>query len=130
MAAGVSLSGLIVPTRALRPAAHAGADAGDRYFKGLSAQCRALERQRRARSNSTSRYSVAECLQAWNARPPPPPVHPVEALPGPAGGAKAPAGRGPAPRLLQHRERISAQPKTQQRLMTQMIETVLAQQER
>lgn len=67
--------------------------------------------------------------QAWNARPPPPPIHPVEALPELVSGAKAPAGRGPAPRL-RHRERISAQPKTQQKFVMQMIETVLAQQER
>jgi transcriptional regulator with XRE-family HTH domain len=55
---------------------------------------------------------------------------PVEALLGQASGAKAPAKRGPAPRLQQHMERISALPKTQQKFVMQMIETVLAQQGR
>jgi transcriptional regulator with XRE-family HTH domain len=35
--------------------------------------------------------------------------------------------RGPAPKLQQHMERISQLPKTQQRFVMQMLETVLAQ---
>ena len=54
----------------------------------------------------------------------------VEALLGQPSNAKAAAKRGPAPRLAQHMERISALPKTQQKFVMQMIETVLAQQGR
>ena len=52
---------------------------------------------------------------------------PVEALLGQASTAKAPAKRGPAPRLAQHMERINALPKTQQKFVMQMIEMALAQ---
>jgi len=38
--------------------------------------------------------------------------------------------RGPAPKLQQHMQRISELPKTQQRFVMQMLETVLAQQGR
>lgn len=38
--------------------------------------------------------------------------------------------RGPVPTLARHMERISALPKTQQKFVLQVIETVLAQQER
>ena len=55
---------------------------------------------------------------------------PVEALLGQPSTAKAAAKRGPAPKLAQHMERISALPKTQQKFVMQMIETVLAQQGR
>jgi transcriptional regulator with XRE-family HTH domain len=44
--------------------------------------------------------------------------------------AKARGKRGPAPVLARHMERISALPKTQQKFVMQMIETVLAQQGR
>ena len=44
--------------------------------------------------------------------------------------AKARAKRGPVPTLARHMERISALPKTQQKFVMQMIETVLAQQGR
>ena len=44
--------------------------------------------------------------------------------------AKARAKRGPAPVLARHMERISALPKTQQKFVIQVIETVLAQQGR
>ena len=54
----------------------------------------------------------------------------VEVLLGQPSTAKAAAKRGPAPRLAQHMERISALPKTQQKFVMQMIETVLAQQGR
>jgi transcriptional regulator with XRE-family HTH domain len=55
---------------------------------------------------------------------------PVEALLGQPSTAKAAAKRGPAPKLAQHMERISALPKTQQKFVMQMIETMLAQQGR
>ena len=55
---------------------------------------------------------------------------PVEALLGQPSTAKAAVKRGPAPKLAQHMERISALPKTQQKFVMQMIETVLAQQGR
>jgi transcriptional regulator with XRE-family HTH domain len=55
---------------------------------------------------------------------------PVEALLGQPSTAKAASRRGPAPKLAQHMERISALPKTQQKFVMQMIETVLAQQGR
>jgi transcriptional regulator with XRE-family HTH domain len=55
---------------------------------------------------------------------------PVEALLGQPSTAKAAAKRGPAPKLAQQMERISALPKTQQKFVMQMIETVLAQQGR
>jgi len=41
-----------------------------------------------------------------------------------------PAKRGPAPKLLQQMERIQRLPKAQQRFVMQMIDTVLAQQDR
>jgi transcriptional regulator with XRE-family HTH domain len=44
--------------------------------------------------------------------------------------AKAASKRGPAPILARHMERISALPKTQQKFVIQVIETVLAQQGR
>ena len=44
--------------------------------------------------------------------------------------AKARAKRGPVPTLARHMERISELPKTQQKFVMQMIETVLAQQGR
>ncbi len=53
---------------------------------------------------------------------------PVEDLLGQPGQAKARAKRGPVPALARHTERISALPKTQQKFVIQMIETVLAQQ--
>ena len=55
---------------------------------------------------------------------------PVAALLGQPSTAKAAAKRGPAPKRAQHMERISALPKTQQKFVMQMIETVLAQQGR
>ena len=55
---------------------------------------------------------------------------PVETLLGQPSTAKAAAKRGPAPKLAQHMERISALPKTQQKFVMQMIDTVLAQQGR
>jgi transcriptional regulator with XRE-family HTH domain len=55
---------------------------------------------------------------------------PVEALLGQPSTAKAAAKRGPAPKLAQQMERISALPKMQQKFVMQMIETVLAQQGR
>jgi transcriptional regulator with XRE-family HTH domain len=55
---------------------------------------------------------------------------PVDALLGQPSKAKAAAQHGPAPKLAQHMERIGALPKTQQKLVMQMIETVLAQQGR
>jgi hypothetical protein len=42
--------------------------------------------------------------------------------------AKTRAKRGPVPTLARHMERISALPKTQQKFVIQVIETVLAQQ--
>lgn len=46
-------------------------------------------------------------------------------------GVSSPAGkRGPAPKLLQQVERIQRLPKSQQRFVMQMIDTVLAQQDR
>jgi hypothetical protein len=42
----------------------------------------------------------------------------------------APAKRGPAPRLQQHLERISALPKPRQRAVLHVIEAMLAQQGR
>ena len=44
--------------------------------------------------------------------------------------AKARAKRGPAPVLARHMERISALPKTQQKFVIQVLESVLAQQGR
>ena len=55
---------------------------------------------------------------------------PVEGLLGQHGAAKTSARRGPVPALVQHMERISELPKTQQKFVMQMIETVLAQQGR
>ena len=55
---------------------------------------------------------------------------PVEDLLGQPSVAKARAKRGPVPALARHMERISELPKTQQRFVIQMIETVLAQQGR
>ena len=55
---------------------------------------------------------------------------PVEDLLGPPSTAKAPAKRGPAPKLLQHLERISALPKPRQRAVIDVIEAMLAQQGR
>lgn len=43
------------------------------------------------------------------------------------GVGESAAKRGPAPKLQRHMERISQLPKTQQRFVLQMIETVLAQ---
>jgi transcriptional regulator with XRE-family HTH domain len=54
---------------------------------------------------------------------------PVEELLGQP-STKTAAKRGPAPKLAQHMERISALPRTQQKFVLQMIETVLAQQGR
>lgn len=48
----------------------------------------------------------------------------VEAL---VGQKTAPVRRGPAPKLQQHMERISQLPKTQQRFVMQVLESVLAQ---
>jgi transcriptional regulator with XRE-family HTH domain len=55
---------------------------------------------------------------------------PVEAPLGQPSTTKAATKRGPAPKLAQHMERISALPKKQQKFVMQMIETVLAQQGR
>lgn len=55
---------------------------------------------------------------------------PVEDLLGQPSTAKARGKRGPVPALARHMERISALPKTQQKFVMQMIETVLAQQGR
>jgi len=52
----------------------------------------------------------------------------IDALLGDA--AKARAKRGPAPVLARHMERISALPKTQQKFVIQVLESVLAQQGR
>src|SRR6185312_15498744 len=52
----------------------------------------------------------------------------VEALIGEKNAA--PARRGPTPKLLQQMERIQRLPKAQQRFVMQMIDTVLAQQDR
>jgi transcriptional regulator with XRE-family HTH domain len=52
---------------------------------------------------------------------------PVETLLGQPSSAKAPAKRGPAPKLLQHLERISALPKPRQRAVLDVIEAMLAQ---
>ena len=41
-----------------------------------------------------------------------------------------PVKRGPAPKLLQQMERIQRLPKAQQRFVMQVIDTVLAQQDR
>jgi transcriptional regulator with XRE-family HTH domain len=54
----------------------------------------------------------------------------VDVLLGDASAAKARAKRGPVPTLARHMERISALPKTQQKFVIQVIETVLAQQGR
>lgn len=43
------------------------------------------------------------------------------------GEAEKPAKRGPTPKLQRHMERISQLPKTKQRFVIQMLETVLAQ---
>lgn len=55
---------------------------------------------------------------------------PVEDLLGQSSVAKAPAKRGPAPKLLQHLERISALPKPRQRAVMDVIEAMLVQQGR
>ena len=55
---------------------------------------------------------------------------PVEDLLGQHVAAKTRAKRGPVPALVRHMERISELPKTQQKFVMQMIETVLAQQGR
>lgn len=52
---------------------------------------------------------------------------PVEQLLGQPPGARAPARRGPAPKLQQHLERISALPKPRQRAVMDVIEAMLAQ---
>jgi hypothetical protein len=53
---------------------------------------------------------------------------PLDDLLGQARTSKAArAKRGPAPKLLQHMQRISALPKTQQKFVLQMIEMALAQ---
>jgi len=52
---------------------------------------------------------------------------PVDQLLGQLSTAKVPAKRGPAPKLQQHLERISALPKAQQKFVLQFIESVLAQ---
>jgi len=44
--------------------------------------------------------------------------------------AKARARRGPAPKLQQHMERISALPKAKQKFVIEVLESVLAQQAR
>ena len=44
--------------------------------------------------------------------------------------AKAQAKRGPAPKLQQHLERISALPRTKQKFVMEVLESVLAQQAR
>ncbi len=49
----------------------------------------------------------------------------IEALVG--GPAKMPRKRGPAPKLQQQLEQLSRLPKTQQRLVSQLIDTVLQQ---
>lgn len=49
----------------------------------------------------------------------------IEALIG--GSPKAPGKRGPAPKLQQQLEQLSLLPKTQQRLVSQLIDTVLQQ---
>lgn len=46
------------------------------------------------------------------------------------GAPSAPAKRGPAPKLQQQMEKIQRLPKTQQRFVMQMLDTVLAQQSR
>lgn len=51
----------------------------------------------------------------------------VEAL---MGEATPPAKRGPAPKLQQQIERIQRLPRTQQKFVMQMLDTVLAQQSR
>lgn len=51
----------------------------------------------------------------------------VEDLLGQPRAGKSPAKRGPTPKLQQHMERISALPKTQQKFVLQVIESVLAQ---
>ncbi|MGH9931879.1 MAG: hypothetical protein ACREA9_21990 [Pyrinomonadaceae bacterium] len=43
------------------------------------------------------------------------------------GEEEKPAKRGPTPKPQRHMERISRLPKTQQRFVLQMLETVLAQ---
>lgn len=50
---------------------------------------------------------------------------PIEALLGAGNGAAA--KRGPAPKLQRQLERVSQLPKSQQRFVEQMLETVLAQ---
>jgi len=55
---------------------------------------------------------------------------PVETLLGQPSTAKTAAKRGPAPRLQQHLERISALPKPRQRAVLDVIEAMLAQQGR
>jgi transcriptional regulator with XRE-family HTH domain len=55
---------------------------------------------------------------------------PVENLLGQPVKSKAPPKRGPAPRLQQHLERISALPKPRQRAVMDVIEAMLAQQGR
>lgn len=50
----------------------------------------------------------------------------IDALLG-GSSAKARARRGPAPTLARHMERISALPKTQQKFVLQVLESVLAQ---
>jgi hypothetical protein len=55
---------------------------------------------------------------------------PVEDSLGQPSASKARAKRGPVPALARHMERISALPKTQQKFVMQMIETVRAQQGR
>ncbi len=54
----------------------------------------------------------------------------LEELLGEDSAAAAAKKRGPAPKLLQQMERIQRLPKAQQRLVMQMLEGVLAQQDR
>lgn len=54
----------------------------------------------------------------------------VDMLLGDESAAQARAKRGPVPTLARHMERISALPRTQQKFVIQVIETVLAQQGR
>jgi transcriptional regulator with XRE-family HTH domain len=52
---------------------------------------------------------------------------PVDVLLGQATATKAASKRGPAPKLQQQMERISALPKAQQKFVLQVIDSVLAQ---
>lgn len=52
---------------------------------------------------------------------------PLDVLLGQPAATKAPGKRGPAPKLQQHMDRISALPRAQQKFVLQVIESVLAQ---